>query len=92
MAGHTITVGWYHSHPDLGAFFSQTDRATQRAFFNAPYSVALVIDPIRNEEAWFVGAESSRLSHYAIVAARLDDSRRTECHNRRSSNEVPPCG
>ncbi len=42
-----MVVGWYHSHPNLGAFFSGTDRATQRAFFNRPYSVGLVVDPVR---------------------------------------------
>ncbi|WP_084402520.1 Mov34/MPN/PAD-1 family protein [Cupriavidus sp. amp6] len=54
-------VGWYHTHPNLGAFFSSTDRATQRSFFREPYSLGLVVDPIRNEEAWFVGAESQPL-------------------------------
>ncbi len=54
-------VGWYHTHPNLGAFFSTTDRATQRSFFREPYSLGLVVDPIRNEEAWFVGAESQPL-------------------------------
>jgi proteasome lid subunit RPN8/RPN11 len=51
-------VGWYHSHPNLGAFFSGTDRKTQRAFFRESHSIGLVIDPIRNEEAWFVGPDS----------------------------------
>jgi proteasome lid subunit RPN8/RPN11 len=54
-------VGWVHSHPNLGAFFSGTDRATQRAFFNQPYSLGWVVDPIRQEEAWFVGAASTAL-------------------------------
>jgi len=60
-----MIVGWYHSHPNLGAFFSSTDRATQKAFFNKAYSVGLVIDPIRNEEAWFVGPDSisARATH-----------------------------
>ncbi|MBV8189078.1 MAG: Mov34/MPN/PAD-1 family protein [Alphaproteobacteria bacterium] len=50
-----IIVGWYHSHPDLGAFFSFTDRRTQAAVFRHPYSLGLVIDPIRGEERWFLG-------------------------------------
>ena len=58
----TQVVGWYHSHPNLGAFFSGTDRRTQRAFFSHPYSVGLVVDPIRNEQAWFYGADSAPLS------------------------------
>lgn len=56
--GDRIVVGWYHSHPNLGAFFSGTDRRTQRHFFNRPYSVGLVVDPVRGEEAWFVGPEA----------------------------------
>jgi len=51
-------IGWYHSHPGLGAFFSHTDRQTQRAFFAHAYSVGWVIDPLRGEAAWFVGADS----------------------------------
>ena len=50
-----IIVGWYHSHPDLGAFFSFTDRRTQAGVFRHSYSLGLVIDPIRREERWFLG-------------------------------------
>jgi proteasome lid subunit RPN8/RPN11 len=51
-------VGWFHSHPGIGAFFSATDRRTQAAFFAQGYSVGWVIDPVRGEEAWFVGADA----------------------------------
>jgi hypothetical protein len=60
--GNRMVVGWYHSHPNLGAFFSGTDRRTQRHFFREAYSVGLVIDPIRDEEAWFLGPEAAPLS------------------------------
>lgn len=56
------TVGWYHSHPNLGAFFSGTDRRTQSRFFANPYSIGLVVDPIRQEAAWFGGPGSQQLS------------------------------
>jgi len=56
-----IVVGWYHSHPDLGAFFSETDRATQRNFFRNPFSLGIVIDPIRNELCAFVGPDSTHV-------------------------------
>ena len=52
-------VGWYHSHPDLGVFFSGIDRRTQRAFFPAPYSVGLVVDWVRRASGIFTGAEAS---------------------------------
>ena len=53
-----MIVGWYHSHPGLTAFFSDTDRQTQRAFFNHPYSVGWVVDPLGGDEALFLGGES----------------------------------
>jgi proteasome lid subunit RPN8/RPN11 len=55
-------VGWFHSHPNLGAFFSNTDRATQAAFFNQPYSIGWVIDPFTDDasrhQAMFIGANA----------------------------------
>jgi proteasome lid subunit RPN8/RPN11 len=60
-------IGWYHSHPDLGAFFSGTDRRTQRAFFNQPQGLALVVDPVRNEHKWFIGKDSDELSLDEVI-------------------------
>lgn len=50
-----LIVGWYHSHPGLSAFFSDTDRRTQKAFFNHDYSIGWVIDPWTGDEALFIG-------------------------------------
>jgi proteasome lid subunit RPN8/RPN11 len=65
--GTRVVVGWYHSHPNLGVFFSGTDRKTQRAFFNHPHSLGLVIDPIRLEEMWFVGSDSIQLNRSHVL-------------------------
>jgi proteasome lid subunit RPN8/RPN11 len=62
-----IVVGWYHSHPNLGAFFSGTDRGTQRAFFNHSYSVGWVIDPFRDERKLFVGRDSEEYRPSLLV-------------------------
>lgn len=61
-------VGWYHTHPDLGAFFSGTDRATQRDLFTTPWMLGLVVDPFRNEEAWFAGPASMRVGDPCILS------------------------
>jgi proteasome lid subunit RPN8/RPN11 len=61
MRNGLMVAGWYHSHPNLGVFFSSVDRATQGAFFNQPYALGLVIDPIRNEEMIFYGGASEQL-------------------------------
>lgn len=46
-------VGWYHTHPGLGIFFSEYDRFIHRHFFGSPWHVALVVDPRRGEFAFF---------------------------------------
>ncbi len=49
------TVGWYHSHPDLGIFLSAYDRFIHRSFFgDQPWYITLVIDPISGDRGVFV--------------------------------------
>lgn len=66
---HRFVVGWYHSHPNLGAFFSCVDRKTQTDFFNSEYNLGLVVDPQRNEEKWFIGSESLEVSPNNVTAS-----------------------
>ena len=46
-------VGWYHTHPSFGLFLSQYDSFIQENFFSSPGQLALVIDPIAGDFAWF---------------------------------------
>jgi proteasome lid subunit RPN8/RPN11 len=46
-------VGWFHTHPGLGAFFSGDDVIVHTAAFVLPWHVSLVIDPLRREAATF---------------------------------------
>ncbi|MGE0312475.1 MAG: Mov34/MPN/PAD-1 family protein [Lautropia sp.] len=62
MAPGERIVGWYHSHPGLTAFFSETDRRTQRAFFAHPWSIGWVVDPWLGDEAFFIGPDCRPLS------------------------------
>ncbi len=39
-------VGWYHTHPGFGVFFSGQDRFIQQNFFSALGQVGIVVDPI----------------------------------------------
>jgi proteasome lid subunit RPN8/RPN11 len=48
-----IIVGWYHSHPNHGVFLSGHDTFIQQNFFNQPWQVAVVVDPVRNEIGCF---------------------------------------
>ncbi len=60
-------VGWYHSHPNLGAFFSGTDRMNQKANFSSPFHIGLVYDPVREELASFRGADSLEMDTKKIM-------------------------
>jgi proteasome lid subunit RPN8/RPN11 len=46
-------VGWFHTHPDLGVFFSADDVVVHSAAFVLPWHVALVVDPVRGEGSFF---------------------------------------
>lgn len=52
-------VGWFHTHPDLGVFFSADDEIVQQTAFTLPWQVGLVVDPLR-DEANFFGWEVER--------------------------------
>jgi proteasome lid subunit RPN8/RPN11 len=50
-------VGWYHTHPGFGVFLSGMDLFIQDHFFNLPWQVALVYDPIGGDEGMFFWRE-----------------------------------
>jgi proteasome lid subunit RPN8/RPN11 len=47
-------IGWYHTHPGLGIFLSETDlQKTHEQLFNELFQVALVYDPISGRAGYF---------------------------------------
>ena len=46
-------VGWQHTHPGYGVFLSGFDLFIQENFFNLPFQVAYVIDPIQKNRGFF---------------------------------------
>ena len=50
-------VGWYHTHPAFGVFLSGMDLFIQDHFFNLPWQVAFVYDPIGGDEGMFFWRE-----------------------------------
>jgi proteasome lid subunit RPN8/RPN11 len=46
-------VGWFHTHPDLGVFYSADDVVVHSAAFVMPWQVGLVVDPVRLEGCLF---------------------------------------
>lgn len=46
-------VGWFHTHPGFGVFLSNYDLFIQQNFFNLPWQVAYVVDPVNQEKGFF---------------------------------------
>lgn len=46
-------LGWYHTHPDHGIFLSGMDMFIQESFFNLPWQIAYVHDPVRLQDGMF---------------------------------------
>ncbi len=50
-------VGWYHTHPGFGVFLSGMDLFIQDNFFNLPWQVAWVYDPVAKTDGMFIWRE-----------------------------------
>lgn len=46
-------IGWFHTHPGLGIFFSADDVVVHSAAFILPWHVALVVDPLNKQMGAF---------------------------------------
>lgn len=68
-------VGWFHTHPDLGVFYSSDD-VVVHSVFRMPWQVGLVVDPVREEVALFgwVADEVSVLPGFYELLAEPDRS------------------
>jgi len=46
-------VGWYHTHPGYGIFYSGHDIFAHKNFFRDPWHIGIVIDPIKKDIGFF---------------------------------------
>lgn len=46
-------VGWQHTHPGYGIFLSNYDIFIQENFFNLPWQIAYVVDPVADTRGFF---------------------------------------
>lgn len=69
-------IGWFHTHPDLGVFYSSDDMVVHSAAFTLPWHVGLVVDPVRNEASFFgwVEGELAPLTGYYELPDRQAES------------------
>ncbi len=52
-------IGWFHTHPNFGAFLSTYDEFIQNNFFSDNGRVAIVFDPIRQEWSAFIQVDGA---------------------------------
>lgn len=77
-----IIVGWAHGHVRCGAYFSSTDKRTQRSW-TQPHSVSLVVDPWADEPiALYRGPDSELL-------VRVIEDSESAAQNEQAEAEVP---
>jgi 26S proteasome regulatory subunit N11 len=73
-------IGWYHTHPGLGVFLSDTDlHKTHQQLFNEVFQVALVYDPVRGCAGYFFRDASGILDagianwrEFQLIRLRID--------------------
>ena len=63
-------IGWYHSHPDFGIFYSAPDRFVHRNFFGLEGQVGVVVDPVRQERGVFANTNRGLITLARYEVAR----------------------
>lgn len=60
-------VGWFHTHPNLGVFYSSDDVVVHSTAFSLPWHVGLVLDPVRDTVALFGWVEDQPLAQKSLA-------------------------
>ena len=63
-------IGWFHTHPDLGVFYSSDDIVVHSVAFAMPWHIGLVLDPIRRECGLFGWVPVRQADHADIQPLR----------------------
>ncbi len=64
-------VGWFHTHPALGVFYSSDDVVVHSAAFTLPWHIGLVVDP-EIREVGFFGWVNGQLAPFSGCYELLD--------------------
>lgn len=64
-------VGWHHTHPSFGIFLSGMDLFIHQGYFNLPWQVALVVDPVADKLGFFQWkkGEIAKCGFYTVAPA-----------------------
>lgn len=82
-------LGWYHTHPDLPIFLSETDlERTHRVLFSEPFQIALVYDPVRSCAGYFFWEGAQKVDATRATWREFEIAVRDEP----DSDDTPPNG
>lgn len=89
-------VGWQHTHPNYGIFLSNYDLFIQENYFNLPFQVAYVIDPIQNIRGFFQwkNGKIEKLKGYYIYddpgkPIKIEQTKKKESSSAKTSKAIP---
>lgn len=76
MQDGSVIVGWYHSHPGFGVFYSAYDSFIQKHFFGEPWQVGIVIDPSDSSRGVFANTSTGIIGQLAYwnMAINADEA------------------
>ena len=74
LAENLQIVGWYHTHPGFGVFFSHQDSFIQENFFGHPGQLGVVIDPVKRILAAFCCADGELEALAGLWISATDDT------------------
>lgn len=83
--GDACIIGWFHSHPGHTVFMSGYDEFIQNNFFDMPYMVSYIYDPLNNERGFFVAEDKAvkKLNGYYIY--KTTKNKKVQENNKQSS-------
>jgi len=82
-----FSVGWYHSHPGLGIFFSETDKYNQIFWQKNPSGIGLVFDHTYLDKPNELGFRAFRLSETNLEDPSL--ALKSDYHEVKANVEFP---
>jgi len=74
LAPDADIVGWYHTHPGFGVFFSSQDQFIQENFFGGPGQVGIVVDPVADSLLLFASHEGEAAACSGLWVASTEEN------------------
>jgi len=82
-------VGWFHTHPGFGVFLSKHDLFIHQNFFNLPWHLAYVVDPMTQQHGFFAWKNDEILP---VDMKTLEQEEMGASHETEKDFPRPPAG